>query len=347
MNSLKNNRSPIPDLLKGFAVLFMIQVHIMELFIDNPGQESWIGKISMFLGGPFAAPIFMIIMGYFIGKSKQKLFNGIQRGIKILILGLLLNIGLNFHLLIKIISGDLIFINAFEYVFGVDIFFLAGLSIIILTVIKSLIKMNYWIVLLLIIIISIGTPYINQLISGLEQNYFLPFIGGNFPWSYFPLFPWLVYPLAGFLFHKWENSIVEFRQKNERLFWVVILGIFILLIVFFDFGFNSSINLDYYYHHHFFFMLWTIGLLIFWALLLQQSSKYFNSKVLNFIKWMGNKVTMIYIIQWLIIGNISTAIYQTQGIETFGFWLAFIFLLSISLTFALQKLIERNKKGSI
>lgn len=346
MKLLRDKRSPIPDLLKGFAVLFMIQVHIMELFINRSGQESWFGQTSLFLGGPFAAPVFMVVMGYFISKSKLGLYQGIFRGIKIFILGLLLNIGLNFHLLLKIISGKLM-INPLEYIWGIDIFFLAGLSIIILSLLKPIIKRKYWIILILILGISIGTPYINQLFSDKEPDYFLPFIGGQFSWSYFPLFPWLAYPLIGFSFHKWEDSIVGFRQKNKLTFWSAISCIFVLLVVFIAFGLNITINLNSYYHHHFFYMIWAMGLIILWALLAQLSVKYINTKVINFIAWMGINVTTIYVIQWLIIGNISTAIYQTQEIETFGFWFIIILFVSISFTFLYQKLTNRSCKGSL
>ena len=64
-------RYPLPDLLKGFAIIYMVQIHITELFMDNAGRESLFGKLSMFLGGPLTAMIFMIVMGYFVAKSKK------------------------------------------------------------------------------------------------------------------------------------------------------------------------------------------------------------------------------------------------------------------------------------
>lgn len=344
MISLKRN--VIPDLLKGFAVLFMIQIHIMELFINKSGQESMLGQISLFLGGPFAAPVFMVVMGYFISKSRKSLFENLIRGFKIFMLGLLLNIGLNFHLFIKIITGN-IELNPLEYIFGIDILFLAGMSIILLSIFKKVIKEKHWIILMLILIVSLATPYINELITTQDNNYFLPFIGGHFSWSYFPLFPWLAYPLVGLLFHKWENIIVEFIQKNKWAFRFFVSGIFVLLIVFFKFGISSSINLDYYYHHHFLFFLWVIALVILWTLFLQLSVKYLNFKLIRFIKWMGEKVTVIFVIQWLIIGNIATAIYQTQKVKMFGLWFPLIFLLIISLAFIYEKLMKKSQKGAL
>jgi len=113
-------RLRIPDLLKGLAILFMIQVHIMELFIDYAGRESIVGKVSLFLGGPFTAMVFMIVMGYLVAKSQKTTVQTLLRGLKIFVLGFFLNIGLNFHLLLKIKYDGWPY-NPLEYIFGVDI----------------------------------------------------------------------------------------------------------------------------------------------------------------------------------------------------------------------------------
>lgn len=64
-------RFPLPDLLKGFAVFLIVLVHILETFIDFPGRESVFGKALLFLGGPIAVPVFMMVMGYFLGKNQK------------------------------------------------------------------------------------------------------------------------------------------------------------------------------------------------------------------------------------------------------------------------------------
>ena len=132
-------RFPLPDLLKGFAVFLIVPVHIMETFIDYPGRDSLFGKSLLLLGGPIAVPVFMIVMGYFVARSRRSPIGNIYRGIKIFILGFLLNIGLNFTLLWKIKFEGWQF-DPLEYIFGVDIFYLAGLSIIILSALKVLNK---------------------------------------------------------------------------------------------------------------------------------------------------------------------------------------------------------------
>jgi uncharacterized membrane protein len=75
MTNLYGNRikrDGTADLLKGFAVLFMIQVHLMEQFVSAYTYNSLIGKISMFLGGPFYTPVFLAVMGYFLAFSQSR-----------------------------------------------------------------------------------------------------------------------------------------------------------------------------------------------------------------------------------------------------------------------------------
>ena len=135
-------RFPLPDLLKGFAVFLIVPVHILETFIDFPGRESVFGKTLLFLGGPIAVPVFMLVMGYFLAKNQKPFAPNFFRGIKIFMAGFVLNIGLNFHLLLKIqFAGWQL--NPWEYIFGVDILYFAGLAIILLSVLKTL-KSKTW-----------------------------------------------------------------------------------------------------------------------------------------------------------------------------------------------------------
>ena len=66
MNGNKPLRNQTADLLKGIAVLLMIQVHVIELFSTDAINSSRIGHILLFLGGPPVAPVFAVIFGYYI-----------------------------------------------------------------------------------------------------------------------------------------------------------------------------------------------------------------------------------------------------------------------------------------
>lgn len=330
-------RFPLPDLLKGFAVFLIVPVHILETFIDYPGRESLFGKTLLVLGGPVAVPLFMIIMGYFVAMSNKSAARNMLRGVLIFILGIFLNIGLNFHLLLKIWTEGWKF-DPLQAIFGVDIFYLAGLSIVILSVLKTIKYGQQWIGFALMLFVSGSTSYFNELLMVTERNYILPFIGGGYSWSYFPLFPWLGYPLIGFLFQKIEPQIREFIQKQKVVSIVFLAFTLILVVIFSRFGIEITINLSEYYHHTFLFFLWTLGVDVLWVLLLWfVVQKFSEFPVIVFLRWLGKNITAFYIIQWLIIGNIATAIYQTQELSKYWFWLVPIFLTTVGVTWLYEK----------
>ena len=335
-------RFALPDLLKGFAVFLIVPVHILETFIDYPGRESLLGDILLVLSGPIAVPIFMIVMGYFVARSNKSTSRNLVRGIAIFILGLFLNIGLNFHLLLKIkYSGWQI--QPLEYILGVDILYLAGISILILTMIKTLPKGQNLLLGILILTVSILTAYMNKQLMVTDRNYLLPFIAGNYSWSYFPIFPWIVYPLIGFLFQKEEARIKNFMQKRKSLLALVISIVALLVVVFGKFGIQTTIDLSAYYHHTFLYFLWAIGVVFLWIVLwnyIQQ--KIPNAKVLRCFRWLGKNITVFYVVQWLLIGNIATAIYQTQSLQTYGFWVVGIFTITLIVTLIFE--VIRTKK---
>jgi uncharacterized membrane protein len=328
----------LPDLLKGLAALFMVQIHITELFIDSAGRESLFGKTSLFLGGPFAAVVFMLVMGYFIARNKSTVAQNTFRGVKIFILGFLLNFGLNFHLLLKIRFAGWPY-NPLEYLLGVDILYLAGMSIVVLTGLKSLKKGQETVALILLLAVMALTGYMNLKLTADNHYYILPFIAGNYSWSYFPLFPWLAYPLAGFIFARFEPKIKIFYGSNKTASISIISVVAIGVLLYAKQGINTTINLPAYYHHTFLFILWAIGLSVLWVLLLKFEAKLQpGAAVTNFFCYIGKNITLFYVIQWLIIGNIATAIYQTQSIGQYWYWFTGIFSVSVLLTFLIEKI---------
>ncbi len=330
-------RFPLPDLLKGFAVFLIVPVHILETFIDFSGRESWFGKTLLLLGGPVAVPAFMLIMGYFLAKNQKPFAANFQRGIKIFIAGFLLNIGLNFHLLLKIqFTGWQI--NPLEYIFGVDIFYFAGLAIILLSLLKTIQNQKAWIAIGLAFLVAVFTSVVNEKLMVSERNYFYPFIGGSWSWSYFPLFPWLAYPLAGFAFFHFEQHIFSLMKSNKTITTILLVIISVLVVVFGKQGIETTINLPAYYHHTFRFSIWVFGVVILWSHLLRFLIQQFpNSWPGNGLMWLGKNITVFYIVQWLIIGNIATAIYQTQTLKSYPFWFTGVFGVTVLITWFFER----------
>ncbi len=187
--SREKTRLVLPDVLKGLAVVLMIQVHVMEQ-LGNPDLfESTFGKISLFLGGVPAAPVFMVVMGYFVGFTKANPLKMMKRGVLLFGGGILLNILLNVSYIIGFIKTG--YPDSIPgSIFGVDILPLAGLSLIIIAGLRKI--SAHPLFLIAIALLAAGlTPWINQMIDTWDTaKYITAFFGGTAEWSYFPLFPW-------------------------------------------------------------------------------------------------------------------------------------------------------------
>jgi len=317
MTAISFPRNRAADLLKGVAVILMIQVHLMELFAHQDIYDSIVGKISLFLGGMPAAPVFMLVMGYYVAKSKKTFAQSIIRGLKIILLGFTLNIGLNLHLLINIATG-IIDVDPLPYIFGVDILFLAGLSIIGLSLLKFIRFYQFLFYSIVLILIFIIQFVFKNRLDSYSENYLLAFIYGEGTWwSYFPFIPWFAYPLTGFVFYKLEQNLSYFIQKNIIYIFIVYL---IVVILFIDYGSKISTDLELYYHHNYVFFIYTTFFLIAWSAMAYYLTGKYSNTILNYIEWFGKYVTAAYVIQWLIIGNIATALYKTQDLMAIILW---------------------------
>jgi uncharacterized membrane protein len=333
MTSQKSQRLLLPDLLKGIAVVLMIQVHLTELFARPAFFDSVAGKVSLFLGGPAAAPVFMAVMGYFLAwkaVSSKSLF---LRSIKLIGLGILLNIGLNFHLLINYFLGYYSNLDPLSYIFGVDILFLAGLSMLVMAGLQKVAGKHLLPWILALLIAAAAEPFL-PLYEGKWPviHYVQAFFWGKAYWSYFPLFPWLSYPLAGFLFYRLSKNI-QISQWRTKTFLIIWLALFAGIALSFAYGFRISINLPAYYHHQLLFVGWTMAFLAWWVLSWHFiSSSFTNNWFFRYLQFCGRNVTVFYVVQCLLIGNIATAIYRTQPPLPWLLWLVGILALSSLLT---------------
>ncbi|HOI33038.1 MAG: heparan-alpha-glucosaminide N-acetyltransferase domain-containing protein [Bacteroidales bacterium] len=336
-NTLKS-RLLLPDLLKGIAVVMMVQVHLTELFALPAFYESTVGSLSLFMGGPPAAPVFMVVMGYFVARKAAPPLSLLMRGSKLIMLGLLLNIGLNFNLLIRFSQGKIIGIDPWTYVFGVDILFLAGISLMVFAGLKVLFKKKliFWLTTLFITILASS-----QLSLFVSENRLVLFIQSFFSgitsWSYFPFFPWFSYPLAGYFFYLLSKKYNLAHFYNFLgILWIVLV---IALSVSFSFGLKTSINLSAYYHHEYLFVIWVIGFLMWWTISWYYLEKWIPDNLFfRYLRFCGKNVTVFYVIQWLLIGNIATEIYRTQTSMQYLVWLLIILVISSLMTYSYTKL---------
>ncbi len=342
-NTIQRNKTA--DLLKGIAVLLMIQVHIMELFAKQEIFDSTFGKVSLFLGGPPAAPVFMAVMGYFIFHSRKSLNQNLIRALKLFLGGILLNIGLNLNLLVSIYNGRFE-LNPWHYVFGADILPLAGLSIAVLSIIRKFFRSNplpYLLTMLIFAFISARLPDITNNPDSVIA-YLQAFFWGSYEWSYFPLFPWFIYPLAGYTFAL-VRTLYKDNLKSINVRPVIVIST-LLLIFTFKYAADITQNLQEYYHHDEIFAGWILVFVGVWTILIHLTLKVIGENVLSkYIQWFGKNVTAAYVIQWFIIGNIATEIYKTQNYLNIILWFAAITAAVSLFVLMYEKLVREIQSG--
>ena len=156
------------------------------------------------------------------------------------------------------------------------------------------------------------------------MRYICSFIYGCSKWSYFPLFPWLAYPLIGIAFYQFKKqygvtdinkSISDiFKKPEAQRFFKQMMGVvfFLFLLLTGRYAVSVASNLPSYYHHEFIFMVWTLIFLALYSFNMNEINNFAREFILfKYIKWLGKNVTIMYVLQWILIGNTATEIYKT------------------------------------
>jgi uncharacterized membrane protein len=317
--------------MKGVAVIAMVQVHVMEQFALPGIYNSDAGRISLFVGGPFCAPVFMAVMGYFLATGKKSALSLFIRGILLFAGGILLNILRSANLMLHIARGE-ICLNPLHYILGADILSLAGLSIILIAFLRSALPGKPGWFLALAFFFSVAGPLLPSAESfPAPMNYVLTFVNGGTAWSYFPLFPWFSYVLLGYSFRLLPADFTsKFREAGwQRLFLFLLLADVTLTLIPAS---ELTSDLEAYYHHGIVFFLWMI--LFFAAWLFTVSGLALRSgRLTGFLEWAGREVTLLYVIQWIIIGNLATEFYRSM--DVYRLLAAFVLILASTCVLAM------------
>lgn len=302
----------IPDYIKGWAVLIMIQAHIFETWIRQDILDTGAGAVIRFINNIPAAPLFMLFMGYLVFYTRSDSIKLALRGVKVFFWGLLLNVGLNFHYLVKILINKELG-DPWQSVLGVDILFLAGLSLVVTGVIR-LLPHSWWWSLALSVAIAAFAPMVADALDGWHPDGYLPaMLGSRAGWSYFPVFPWLSYPLAGYAF---AGLVKKYTLADLGKIWKVLLmvlcsGVGVIGLMF---NLNDLKNLEPYYHHGITVYLWAVSFALGITLIFHFLPRLSEGGFSAWIQFAGKYLTRYYVIQWLIIGNLASFFFQQLGL---------------------------------
>ena len=95
-DKINTNRQLELDIAKAFSIIFMILVHcgLIADYFANDVSLPYFLIVEFILGGPCTAPVLMFCMGLVLVYSRNTTYEVmIKRGIKLFILGVIVNIG--------------------------------------------------------------------------------------------------------------------------------------------------------------------------------------------------------------------------------------------------------------
>ena len=296
-SSKEKSRILYLDLAKALAILFMIMQHCMIIHERSAGEgESILANIFVLLGTAPAAPVFMLVMGIFLMSSGSSFQKNIFRGIKLILLGYLLNL-LRFTIPLLITGAA-----GFQYTAGetplsmflsIDILQLAGLSMIVGSLFKKTINKKVFPVIILFILLV--SPF---LWSQFGNSSLFSILWGNAKNVYFPFFPWFIYPLLGMYMSKY---LLDIQKINKNLKKISLIGIvtIVLGILFFDFFPIGDYHRSGAAIHSL-----IIGFIFLWLpICFRLANKFKEGKIVKVFSFWSKNVTAVYFIQWVLFGG--------------------------------------------
>ncbi|MBN1342853.1 MAG: DUF1624 domain-containing protein [Phycisphaerae bacterium] len=296
-----SSRVAFLDLARGLAVVFMILSHAMVVYAVGKGWNTVLGVSVGLLGTSPAAPVFMVVMGVFLGRSqKTSVKRGVTRGLMLLAVGYLLTFArLSVPLWIRTGSwtNEVDSFSPWSGLWMVDILQLAGMSLIVLTVVRHFLPWRAaWLGLCLLV------ACLSPLLWGCSTFPGSDLLWGTGPGAIFPLFPWVVFPLIGMFL---SEPLRRFAETDRPMKHYGKLGLALMIL-----GFVVCVILE---HNRFgqrdyprmgpgslaivtgFVLIWLP--VCRWLVRRVPPNRFFDM-----LYCWSRYVTVVYVIQWLLIG---------------------------------------------
>ena len=293
------------DIVKGLAVIFMVWCHVYrEIGADTttiPGM-----MVDSILGGPFAAPMFMVCMGVGICYSrKQEPGQFFARGSGLIALGYVLNL---FRFVIPqcivcaVKGNSILWSDMMSELMEVDILQFAGMAFLLIGLARKLGISNY-VLLGASSLMSVVGVLLKDVGTGiLFPDLLLGLFWKTQEYAYFTLFHWFVFPVLGMIFGEWLLRCKDKRPAYKKLipvFFPIGLmaeGIALLL------GISLLDEFTGYFYMTLIDVVFLFGLFIFWAGILYLIHTKFPKIVITHLQQMSRDINSIFCIHWVIIG---------------------------------------------
>ena len=306
--NVNTGRQPELDMAKGLAIVFMIWTHVYEELAPQ-SEGIIVTLVRNILGGPFAAPVFMICLGIGIcySRNTSPAFL-LRRGLGLLGMGLLLN-------LCRYVLPDLVLYGVLRNpkylddtfaLFSVDILQFAGLAFIFLAAAKKLKLNNYHLAAIVVLASSLGMLLRNVSLGSFVADQFAGLLWGTATRTYFPFLNWIIFPIAGMII----GSLLK-QCKDKKTFYLYVTPLFMAIMLVYlgltiKFGF-MFLSDGYYYFLSLFEALFFIVLAVMvfgWCYWILHLFPKVSFKPL--MRWSKN-INSMFCIHWTLIGFIGVA----------------------------------------
>lgn len=308
------------DIAKVFCIFGMVIIHSF-LYLSNKcfdkGSLSY--YVSMVWPTLFGAAAFMICMGtgfeYTRHKDEPTFF--IKRGIKVFILGYILNLIRSTPIVFicnPVLNGSVDMFGLPLYLLNCDIFQFAGIAMICFGVFKKL-KLKPGQMFLIAVIFSIISNFVpyesfgNRVID-LLAGLFIPnaCYKSDTIYTCFPLINYLIYPMFGYIF-----SIFYKRVKDKGLFYKIIIPIALLVMIVyltFAYRYHLSVLTPVGYYHV---SLYNACFCILSCLFLFGVSYFVSKRLSDNAKsraiFNSSCISIIYCVHWVILSIVCSTYY--------------------------------------
>ena len=312
-NEINIGRQKELDLARAFIIFCLALIHVTIECSSDEALTSGIPYLfDTVIGGPFSAPMYMFVMGIgMVYTAKNTPYKHFVRGLKIFILGYLLNI-CRFVIPYSIgyaITGEYAtYIEPLIYkALGNDILIFGGIAMIVMALFIKLKLSNVVMLIIATIMCAFGTLLNGVDVGSPLGNIFLGYLIGTedaagMVLSDFPLLNWMMFPVCGYVF----GSVLK-KVKDKKLFYLTFsLPAIIIAIMYFTYGIYFEIGMfgegqNCYYHMIFSdvlaSLLLTIGLIGVYYGLLNVIPKWIENIAVS----ISGNITSVYCIHWVLV----------------------------------------------
>lgn len=337
-------------IIKFLAIIFMVLIHTYEFPMDNleitTALQYKFDCFVEFVGGPPAAPVFMMCLGagvVFSRKSTPELLR--KRAGMLFLVGLLVNI---FEAILPIIWENPTWADFIEWLPGLlatDMYYFAGLVFLVFSFIVGTKKPT--LTCIIVILVSFVLNFLTNGITFSLGNVWLDILVGLFmrinEYSYFPLINWLPIALAGYLFGK---LLLATNDKNKLYIKLIVVGALSMIVTTLigELTHNTLAVIDpectdyAYYALGVWSVIWSIGFVLVFSGIVYFITKIYDFSQWKIVKFSNKNIMTIYCTQWLLLSLLIPIITPITNIYMVYVATFMVYILTFIVVYLFNKL---------